>query len=111
MTRDEFTCKIGESCSIKDYLEFIKYERSLVATIKQRIIQNKVTANHTILSIIGDHIKQIYDTAIEKYPKNIRFWNEYVKFLEAFKYTVYISSVYDRMLQVGLQNCAYLKCI
>lgn len=90
------------SRGIKDYLEYIKYERGLMGTTKERIKQHKVTTNHSILIQIADRMKQLYTNALLKFTNNIRFWDEYIKFLQTFKYTKDISSAFERMLQVCL---------
>lgn len=81
-------------------MEYIKYERKLLGTIKERMKQNKVAADHAILTVIADRMKQLYSQALSKFTQNIRFWDEYIKFLQTFKYTKDISSTFDRMLQV-----------
>lgn len=100
-TRENFEYKISQpSRVIKDFVEYIKYERSLMATIRERIKVNKITTNHSILSLIADRMKQLYAQALSKFTQNIRFWDEYIKFLQNFKYTKDISTTFDRMLQV-----------
>ncbi|XP_031619899.1 uncharacterized protein LOC116338639 [Contarinia nasturtii] len=98
--RENFENKISQpSRVIKDYVEYIKYERSLIATTKERIKQQKITMTHSILLQIADRMKKLYAEALSKFPNNIRFWNEYIKFLQTFKYTKDISSTFERMLQ------------
>lgn len=102
-TRENFEYKISQpSRGIKDYVEYIKYERGLMSTIKERIKQHKITTSQPILTLIADRMKQLYAKALSKFTQNIRFWDEYVKFLQTFKYTKDISSTFDRMLQVCL---------
>lgn len=71
-----------------------------MGTIKERMKQNNVPAEHTIVTVIGDRMKQLYSQALSKFTQNLRFWDEYIKFLQSFKYTKDISSTFDRMLQV-----------
>lgn len=71
-----------------------------MGTIKERMKQNKVAPDHAILTVITDRMKQLYSQALSKFTQNIRFWDEYIKFLQTFKYTKDISSTFDRMLQV-----------
>lgn len=72
-----------------------------MATIKERIKKSETTtSNHTILTSIADRMKQLYAQALSRFTQNIRFWDEYIKFLQSFKYTKDISSTFDRMLQV-----------
>lgn len=101
-TRENFDYKLSQpSRGIKDYVEYLKYERGLMATTKERIKQNKVITTHSILIQIADRMKKLYANALSKFTNNIRFWDEYIKFLQTFKYTKDISSAFDRMLQVG----------
>lgn len=100
-TRENFDYKLSQpSRGIKDYVEYIKYERGLMGTTKERIKQHKVTTNHSILLQIADRMKKLYANALSKFTNNIRFWDEYIKFLQTFKYTKDISAAFDRMLQV-----------
>lgn len=109
-TRENFEYKISQpSRVIKDYVEYIKYERGLMATVRERIKQNKVTTNHTILTLIADRMKQLYAQALSKFTQNIRFWDEYIKFLQTFKYTKDISTTFDRMLQVYIDDFQYFR--
>lgn len=85
---------------IKDYVEYIKYERGLMGTAKERIKNQKITTSNSILMQIADRMKKLYTLALSKFTQNIRFWDEYIKFLQTFKYTKDISSTFDRMLQV-----------
>lgn len=71
-----------------------------MGTIKERMKQNNVAADHAISTVIADRMKQLYSQALSKFTQNIRFWDEYIKFLQTFKYTKDISSTFDRMLQV-----------
>lgn len=101
-TREGFEYRIAQpSREIKDYLEYIKYERSLISLTKERIKLQKVNANNTIAKLIGNRMKQLYTQALSKFPEDTRFWDEYIKFLQTFKFTADISSTFDRMLQVS----------
>lgn len=102
-TRENFEYRMSQpSRVIRDYVECIKYERGLMGTVKERIKKNNITTNHTILTLIAERMKELYGQALSKFGNNLRFWDEYIKFLQAFKYTKDISSTYDRMLQVCL---------
>lgn len=97
----EYRCT-QPSRDIKDFVEYIKYERSVIGLTKQRTKLHKLTQNHTIAALIANRMKQLYDQALSKFPHNLRFWDEYIKFLQQFKYTKDIPSTFDRMLQVSL---------
>ncbi|XP_031627058.1 U3 small nucleolar RNA-associated protein 6 homolog [Contarinia nasturtii] len=99
-TRENFEYKITQpSRVIKDYVEYIKYERGLIATTKERIKQQKINTSHSIIMQIADRMKKLYAQALSKFTNNIRFWDEYVKFLQTFKYIKDISPTFERMLQ------------
>lgn len=99
-TRENFEYKLSQpSKTVKDYVEYIKYERSLMASAKEKVKQNKITESHTIFTLIADRMKELYSSALNKFPQNMRFWDEFIKFLQTFKYTNEISLTYDRMLQ------------
>lgn len=49
-------------------------------------------------------MKQLYAQALAKFPNDTRFWDEYIKFLQHFKFNTDISATFDRMLQVE-NNC------
>lgn len=92
---------------IKDYVEYIKYERSLIGLIKERAKNVKGLSNNALLTQIADRMKHLYSQALTKFPNNLRFWDEYMKFLQAFKYTKDISATYDKMLQVRITQKYY----
>lgn len=99
--RENFEYRVTQpSREIKDFLEYIKYERSLISLTKERTKLNKITTNHTIIILIANRMKQLYAQALSKFPQNTRFWDEYIKFLQQFKFQGDISSTFDRMLQV-----------
>lgn len=108
-TRENFDHKIAQSTAvIKDYVECIKYDQTLITTIKERAKEKKSPAIHTILTSIADHIKVIYVQALSKFPNNLRFWDEYIKFLHTAKFTTDISVAFEQMLQVCLFNFNFL---
>lgn len=100
-SREGYEFKISQSTrTIKDYVDYIKYERKLMGTIKEKLKQNNFPSDHAIVTVIADRMKELYSEALSKFSQNLRFWDEYIKFLQAFKYTKDISSTFDRMLQV-----------
>lgn len=111
-TRENFEYKLAQPTrGIKDYVEYIKHERGLIATTNQRILSQNVTTDHSLLTQIADRMKKLYTQALSKFTQSVRFWDEYIKFLQSFKYTKDISSTYDRMLQVcGNKIDNFQKC-
>lgn len=100
-SRENFEYRCTQpSRDIKDFVEYIKYERSVIGLTKQRTKLQKLSQNHTITTLIANRMKQLYAQALSKFPHNLRFWDEYIKFLQQFKYTKDIPATFDRMLQV-----------
>lgn len=99
-SRENFEYRVAQpSREIKDFLEFIKYERSLISLTKERVKLQKITQNNTIGKLIAQRMKQLYTQALSKFPQDTRFWDEYIKFLQQFKFSSDVSSTFDRMLQ------------
>lgn len=100
--RENFEYRVAQpSRELKDFLEYIKYERSLISLTKERTKSHNITVNHTIITLIANRMKQLYAQALSKFPQNTRFWDEYIKFLQQFKFQSDISATFDRMLQVN----------
>lgn len=102
-TRENFEYRVAQpSRSLKDFLEYIKYERKLISLTKERIQLQKITTNNTIAMMIASRMKQLYIQALSKFPQNTRFWDEYIKFLQQFKFQSDISATFTKMLQVNI---------
>lgn len=98
--RENFEYRVAQpSREIKDFLEYIKYERNLISLTKERVKLQKITQNNTIAKLIAQRMKQLYTQALSKFPQDTRFWDEYIKFLQQFKFSSDVSSTFDRMLQ------------
>lgn len=103
-SRESFEYRIAQqSKTVKDYLEYIKYERGLVTLIRERNKLYKTDMDQSLIKLISVRMKQIYSEALTKFPHDIRFWDEYIKFMQQFKFLSDISPTFDRMLQVS--NC------
>lgn len=109
--REELEYSINHpSRELKDYVAYIKYERSLITLTKERSRIAKNSQNHTIVPSIAKRMKYIYTEAISRFPQSIRFWDEFVKFLQLSRFTTDVSPAYDRMLQVNVARiCHYQK--
>lgn len=104
-SRENFEYRITQpSREIKDFVEYIKYERNIISITKERTKLVKNTPNHTIITLIANRMKQLYAQALSKFPQNTRFWDEYIKFLQQFKFHSDISTTFDRMLQVSFPH-------
>lgn len=101
--RENFEYRVTQpSREIRDFVEYIKYERSIIVLTKQRTKVKRPNENHTICTLIANRMKQLYAQALSKFPHNIRFWDEYVKFLQQLKFAKDIPATFDRMLQVSI---------
>lgn len=99
--REKFEYRLLQpSKDIKDFVEYIKYERNLIALTNKRTKERKPAGTNNVCSLISNHMKQLYDQALSRFSHNLRFWDEYIKFLQQFKYNQDISATFDRMLQV-----------
>lgn len=100
-TRENFEYRVTQpSRSLKDFLEYIRYERKLISLTKERVQLNKITTNNTIAVMIASRMKQLYLQAVTRFSQNTRLWDEYLKFLQQFKFHSDISSTFEQMLQV-----------
>lgn len=103
--RENFEYRVAQqSRSLKDFLEYIKYERKLISLTKERVQLNKITTNNTIAVMIASRMKQLYSQATTRYSQNTRLWDEYLKFLQQFKFRSDISTTFEQMLQVSWRN-------
>lgn len=104
-TRKIFESRIVQpDKEIKDFLEYIKYERKLISTSKERFQTLHIMEENTIAPLIALHLKQLYSEALSEFPQNTRFWDEYIKFLQQFKFYGDISDAFERMLKVCQHN-------
>lgn len=97
--RENFEYRITQpSREVKDFLEYIKYERGIISLTKERIKSEKI--NTSVAKLMVNRLKQLYAQALSKFPEDTRFWDEYVKFLQSFGFRNEISKTFERMLQV-----------
>lgn len=86
--------------ALKDYLQYIKFERNLINLIRERrktrnIPQKKASIEHSIAL----KIKSLYKQALDRYPEEIRVWEEYIQFCKQFKFVGEVSPILDKMIQ------------
>uniref|UniRef100_A0A1B0CGG0 U3 small nucleolar rna-associated protein 6 n=2 Tax=Lutzomyia longipalpis TaxID=7200 RepID=A0A1B0CGG0_LUTLO len=100
--RDSLNLKlVRQTKSMRDYLEFIKYERDLLSLIqKRRKTRNIQDMKGSIDRPISMRIKNLYHQVTERFPQNIRIWEEFLKFVKAFKFMNEASTILDRMIQL-----------
>uniref|UniRef100_A0A1B0DPT5 U3 small nucleolar RNA-associated protein 6 homolog n=1 Tax=Phlebotomus papatasi TaxID=29031 RepID=A0A1B0DPT5_PHLPP len=100
--RNSLNGKIArQNKALRDYLEFIKYERDLISLIqKRRKTRNIQEKKRNVEYAIAVRIKQLYNQAAERFPQNVRIWEEFLKFAKMFKFVKDISNILDRMIQL-----------
>lgn len=85
---------------LRDYLNFIKYEKDLVAVVRARrrtkhIPQKKANIEMGILN----RIKILYKQAVHRFPQALPVWDEYVQFCKAYKFPTEVPVIFDNMLK------------
>lgn len=86
--------------SLRDYLNFIKYEKDLVAVVRARrkskhIPQKKANIEMGILN----RIKILYKQAVHRFPQALPVWEEYVQFCKVYKFPTDVPVIFDNMLK------------
>lgn len=86
--------------SLRDYLQFIKFEKNLVALIRERrklkhIPQKKANIEMAVLN----RIKILYKQTVQRFPEHVRVWDEYIQFCKIYKFGTEVSPILDRMIQ------------
>lgn len=100
--REEFEYRIAQSKkNIRDFVDYIGYERNLVTLIREKLQSGKAVPNTPVVRSIATRIKKIYNKALALYPHDVRFWDECIKFLQQFNILEEISLVYQKMLKVS----------
>lgn len=85
---------------MRDYLHFIKFEKNLVALIRERrklkhIPQKKANIEMAVLN----RIKILYKQTVQRFPEEVHVWDEYIQFCKIYKFTSEVSPILDRMIQ------------
>lgn len=86
--------------SLRDYLQFIKFEKNLVALIRERrklkhIPQKKANIEVAVLN----RIKILYKQTVQRFPEHVQVWDEYLQFCKVYKFGTEVSPLLDRMMQ------------
>ncbi|GAB0094316.1 hypothetical protein DMENIID0001_095980 [Sergentomyia squamirostris] len=99
--RDFLNGKIArQNKSMRDYLEFIKYERDLISLIqKRRKTRNIQEKKGNIEFSIATRIKNLYNQVTVRFPQNVRIWEEFLKFAKMFKFHKDIATILDNMVR------------
>lgn len=86
--------------SLRDYLQFIKFEKNFVALIRERrklkhIPQKKANIEAAVLN----RIKILYKQTVQRFPEHVRVWDEYIQFCKVYKFGTEVSPILDKMIQ------------
>lgn len=109
-SRAAFEHRVAQTtCIVRDYLEYIKYERGLISLIRNRTKPEQADISSKIVIVISSRMKPLYSQALAKFPSETRFWDEFIKFLQQFQFNADISPTYARMLQVNITNIVRLN--
>lgn len=99
-TRENYEYKIErQQKEIRDFCEYIKYERGILSIISDRRKILHVKEKKALERIIAMKIRGLYKKVLARFPKDLRLWESFVKFCKGFHFTGEISEAIDRMLQ------------
>lgn len=95
-----------QSKSIRDFGEYIAYERQLLRKMTDREKQNNPSEGQDrkfgpVENFIATHIKGLFKQALHLFPHEPRLWDSYIIFCKHCNYYVEISNAYEKMLQVS----------
>uniref|UniRef100_A0A336LW32 CSON002680 protein n=1 Tax=Culicoides sonorensis TaxID=179676 RepID=A0A336LW32_CULSO len=100
-TRENYEYKIERHVKdIKDYCEFIKYERNVLSLVCERRRGGKrVREKKALERIVAGKIRGLYLKVLARFPKELRLWDSYIKFCQMYHFTYELSEVLERMLK------------
>ncbi|XP_055371076.1 U3 small nucleolar RNA-associated protein 6 homolog [Condylostylus longicornis] len=84
------------SRTVNDFVEYIKFESSLLKRIKAR---ESLSGPSRLQSSMANNIKNIYKIGLSYYPEKLKFWLEYIKFLKLQGYHFEVPGTYEKMLK------------
>ncbi|XP_063700109.1 U3 small nucleolar RNA-associated protein 6 homolog [Culicoides brevitarsis] len=98
--REDFEYKTERHCKdIKDFCEFIKYERNLLNLIRERQQGTKHVRQKQILEkIVAKRVRGMYLRALNRFPGELRLWDSFFKFCQIYEFKREISKGVERML-------------
>lgn len=101
-TREAFEYKISrQSKTIKDFIEYITYERNLKSKASERWKAMNTGSVCPVETSISHHIRNLYKQALGRFPEELRLWTNYLKFCKHANFLSECSSAFEKMLQVS----------
>lgn len=91
--REQFEYKLARpQKDIVDYLDYIRYERSLL-----KLITERNPNEHKLVNLINQRIKGLYNQSTKRFPNRQSLWDEYFVFASTMSKSDYseVSSVLD----------------
>ncbi|KAJ6639809.1 U3 small nucleolar RNA-associated protein 6 like [Pseudolycoriella hygida] len=109
--REQFEYKLArQQKEVVDYLDYIRYERSLMMLVKGRNYKE-----HKLINLIVQRIKGLYNQLTKRFPSRKPLWDEYFNFLtskQSKSDNSEISALLDNMLMHHRHNVeVWLKYI
>lgn len=102
-TRERFEYKLEkQSKDLKDFCEYIKYERSLLGIINERRVIRHIKEKKAIERLVAVKIQGLYSKTLARFPGDLRLWDSFIKFCRGTHFTSEIPSIHDRMLQLHI---------
>lgn len=75
--REQFEYKLARPHKeIVDYLDYIRYERSIL-----RLVHERNAKEHKLLNLIGQRIKGLYSQSTYRFPNRKSLWDDYFVFI------------------------------
>ncbi|XP_037029458.1 U3 small nucleolar RNA-associated protein 6 homolog [Bradysia coprophila] len=75
--REQFEYKLARPHKeIVDYLDYIRYERSLL-----RLVNERNAKEHKLINFIGQRIKGLYNQSTHRFPNRKSLWDDYFVFI------------------------------
>lgn len=98
--REDFEYKTERHCKdIKDFCQFIKYERNLLNLIRERQHGSSHVRQKQILEkVVAKKVRGLYMRALNRFPKELRLWDSFFKFCQIYEFKTDISQGIDRIL-------------
>lgn len=102
-TRESFEYKLEKHTKeLKDYCEYIKYERSLLGIIGDRRLIRHIKEKKAIERLIAIKIHGLYSKTLARFSGDLRLWDSFVKFCCGTHFTPDIPRIHDRLLQLHI---------
>ncbi|KAL5274361.1 UTP6 family protein [Megaselia abdita] len=98
-SREKFDYRISrQGKTVKDFFEYILYERKLLALFQEREKNRKQEFSELIYST-ANHVKALYRQALALFPQELELWENFIKFCKHSNFSHDVSRTFERMLQ------------